>query len=108
VHSPTLIYTPVLIDSGYILYSFITQRLVDQYKLPSLLVPKPRQLNLADGHCVAMITHYIVTNLTIGNHTEQAMLYIANLKSPVILGLPWLRCHNLVVDWEKMCVSFTS
>jgi predicted aspartyl protease len=107
-HSPTLVHTPVLIDSGCTPYGFITQRLVDQYKLPSLPVPTPRRLNLADGRCIAMITRYIITDLTIGNHTEQAMLYIANLESPVILGLPWLRCHNPVVDWRKMCVSFTS
>jgi hypothetical protein len=45
-----------------------------------------------------MITRYIIADLTIGNHTEQAMLYIANLESPVILRLPWLRYYNLVVD----------
>jgi hypothetical protein len=45
-----------------------------------------------------MITHYIMTNLTISNHTEQAMLYIINLKSLIILGLPWLCYYNLVVN----------
>jgi hypothetical protein len=51
-------------------------------------MPKPKQLNLANSRCVAIITYYIVTNLIISNYTEQAILYIANLKSPIILGLP--------------------
>jgi hypothetical protein len=45
-----------------------------------------------------MITYYIVTNLTISNYIEQAILYITNLKSPIILGLPWLYYYNLVVN----------
>ena len=61
-------------------------------------MPKLRQLNLANSRYIAIITHYIVTNLIISNYTKQAILYIANLKSLVILGLPWLCYYNLVVD----------
>ena len=37
--------------------------------------------------------------LTIGQHTKWILLDIVNIKYDIILGMLWLRIHNLTVNW---------
>ncbi len=47
-----------------------------------------------------------VTLITSGNHTETISFYILDSPlAPIILGHPWLICHNPKVDWQLKSVS---
>ena len=53
------------------------------------------------------ICFYTDLNIKIGDQTFQERFYITGLgNQKVILGLPWLRKHNLEIDWEKGTVTW--
>jgi hypothetical protein len=36
------------------------------------------------------------------------MLNIINIKYDIILGIPWLKYHDLVVSWKARTLAFTN
>jgi len=67
-------------------------------------------LELADGIAQAKITHANITTLDLGHHSESIELFITTLspKHPIVLGTPWLRMHNPVIDWFQNTLTFGS
>jgi hypothetical protein len=60
-------------------------------------------LNLAGS-----IMHSVTLNVMIGSHMERHTFLVTNIGSEkVILGLPWLRTHNPMMDFEKGTPSFS-
>jgi hypothetical protein len=83
---------------------------VQYYKLSTQPTPHPRTLLLADGKMADKITKYIILPVSMGNHNEYCLFFIANLadNTPVIFGLPWLKRHNPYIDWAAMSLTFNS
>jgi len=53
------------------------------------------------------ITHYIRILMTIGGRTKWETFYCTRLgKQRIILGLPWFRENNPIIDWETGHVSW--
>ena len=53
------------------------------------------------------ICFYTDLNIKIDNQTFQEKFYITGLENQrVIFRLPWLRKHNLEIDWEKGTVAW--
>jgi hypothetical protein len=79
-----------------------------KHRLPSRRLYRPRPLYLADGVLSSWITHTTELRLKIGDHIEPLTFFITNLakENPVILGLPWLRLHNPIVDWGSLRLTF--
>ena len=47
--------------------------------------------------------------MDISNHRELATFQVANLQHhEVILGMPWLREHNPIIDWKEKKITFNS
>ena len=56
-----------------------------------------------------LIREEVHLEVVMGEHTEALVLNVANIGDDnVILGINWLRCHNLTVDWECTTVDFAS
>ena len=56
----------------------------------------------------SFITHYFIVKMTIGYYTEFMLFYIIKL-SPltlVIFGIPWLKKHNLGIDFPILELKF--
>ena len=73
-----------------------------------LLVLKP--LYFADGLLSSFITHYFTAKMIIGHHTESMFFYIMKL-SPLILvifRMPWLKKHNLGINFPILELKFNS
>jgi len=71
----------------------------------------PREIYLADGKPSAMgpVTHITKVPMDISSHRELATLQVANLQNhEVILGMPWLREHNPMIDWNDKRITFKS
>ena len=92
-----------LVDSGSD-ENFIDTDLVTQHNIPITLLPRPRGVSALDGRHLARITHQTepLTLVTSGNHRETIQfLVISSPHSPLVLGQPWLQCHNPHVDWRR-------
>jgi len=100
-----------LIDTGSSAYAFADdESIARKYGAMKKRLAHPKPLRLADGVPSSFVTHYFVSRMTIGYHTELTLFYITNLspRTPIILGLPWLRKHNPVLDFLNLRVVFNS
>jgi hypothetical protein len=88
----------------------VDRSFIKHHKLPVHPTPSRRPLLLADGRPSDVITEYIITPCWIGNHHELAIFLVTNLApdTPLIFGLPWLRCHSPIIDWETLFLTFAS
>jgi hypothetical protein len=71
-----------------------------------LLVLKP--LYLTNRLPFSFITHYFTVKLTIGYYTESMLFYIIKLSPStlIILGMPWLKKHNLGINFPILELKF--
>ncbi len=98
-----------LLDSGSDA-SFIDEKLARELELP--VDPTPVSLSATwvnDDHAVPLHSDKITSliSTTVDTHQEQWQFYLINCpKSPVILGLDWLRQSNPLIDWSTGVVTF--
>lgn len=94
----------VLIDSGSA-GNFILASLVSSLALPLKEIAKPISVQAPDGQVVSkMFVTHITRPLSIfftqPAHIKQIQFYVLVYALPtIVLGLPWLRKHNPVIDW---------
>ena len=48
-----------------------------------------------------LLTHDVITQVKVRNHTEIIRLGIVTMPYPVLLGLNWLKQHNPAIDWAR-------
>ena len=81
---------------------FIDQEFCNKHGIKMIRAKNQRDIYLADGKPSAMgpVTHMTKVPMDISSHREVATFQVANLENhEVILGMPWLRKHNLTIDW---------
>jgi len=103
--------TYALIDNGTTGYAFMDKDFACHHHLPQLPLKKPRCLEVIDGRLVSSgkITHYVKTTLKINGHLEEAFFYITKLGHyPIVLGIPWLRQHDVSIRFPTNTVTFDS
>ena len=54
-----------------------------------------------------LLTHDVITQISIRDHTEITQLGIVSMPYLVLLGLDWLRQHNPTVDWARGQLSLS-
>jgi hypothetical protein len=54
-----------------------------------------------------MVTHDVITKLSVESHSEVIRLGVVSVGYLVILGLDWLRRHNPSIDWTSMDISLS-
>ncbi|CDO76069.1 hypothetical protein BN946_scf184814.g2 [Trametes cinnabarina] len=71
--------------------------------LPRRLKDEPVAIRAVDDRPIAdgLITHEVLTQLTLRSHSEHLALAIVSVPYPVILGLDWLERHNPSIDWVR-------
>jgi len=72
-----------------------------------LLVLKP--LCFTNRLPSSFITHYFIAKITISHHIESMLFYIIKLLplTLVILRMPWLKKHNLRIDFPILKLTLT-
>ena len=94
----------VMVDSGST-GDFISEEFVQRNKLVSRCYENQKKVWLADGK-EHTIKCYVESNVTLGNLTEKAELAVIPLVGyDLIVGIPWLKRHSPVIDWNTNMVS---
>jgi hypothetical protein len=101
-----------LVDSGAS-SNFIDQRLADILPLQILPLPTPVFLSLFDGKpsSAGHISHSVDTQVSFADlSTQELRLLVTTLhpSAPIVLGLPWLRLTNPLIDWATLSITFPS
>jgi hypothetical protein len=86
----------------------ISERVVQRYKFPI----KREKVNISlqgagsSQKPISKITHSTTLPLQLVNQkAEQWPMWVANIRHDVILGLPWIRAHQVEIDWVSYQIS---
>ncbi|THH03159.1 hypothetical protein EW145_g6483 [Phellinidium pouzarii] len=96
-----------LIDSGAE-GKFINSKFVAKHRIPVQKLVKPIPVHNVDGtpNQNGTITHYTLRPLLFGNKLTMAFLLVTSLgKEDIILGLPWLKQRNPLINWKEGTIS---
>ena len=100
------ISTHALLDSGA-QGNFIHRSVVEQHNLPTSLLKQPIELRNADASLNAdhLITRSVDAQLITGPNSAKIKFLVANIgKSSAILGYPWLRQENPIINWRTSTI----
>jgi len=92
-----LIPTHAVVDWGTTGYAFANEEFIRDHNLPLYKFKTPCTLERIDGRPIesGSITHLAKLSMNINGHKEEIPMFITKLShSPLVLGLPCLRCHN--------------
>jgi len=95
--------TPTLLDSGAG-GVFLDQNYARKLKVKEIVLDKPIIARNVDGtlNKKGTIRTYVDLQFKIGEKQFKERFYITGLgKQKMILGLPWLKKHNPLVDWKN-------
>lgn len=91
-----------MVDSGATAL-FINKKFVKQHNMMLRELRRPIPLYNIDGtiNQSGSLTHYVCLQMTLGTHTK-ILDFLATDIGPknIILGLPWLKRVNSVIDWD--------
>ncbi|THH00881.1 hypothetical protein EW145_g7016 [Phellinidium pouzarii] len=96
-----------LIDSGAE-GKFIDSKFVAKHRILVRKLVKPIPVHNVDGtpNQNGTITHYTLRPLLFGNKLTMAFLLVTSLgKEDIILGLPWLKQRNPLINWKEGTIS---
>ena len=103
--------THVMIDCGATGYAFVSDSFAHSHRLPLTPLKTPRELATFDGRLVTSgpITHMSEVTMSISNHRETLPLMVTKLSHyPIVLGIPWLRRHDVTTRWLRNSLTFQS
>jgi hypothetical protein len=101
--------TSVFVDDGCSGFALIDSSLVSAHNISTVLLFTPYLISSYDRVVRGHITHKTSPLvLKIGSHLEKLSFLVTNLPSntPLILGLPWMRKHNPLVNWRTLTFTF--
>ena len=107
----SLISTHALVDCGVTGFTFIDEEFAHDHNFPLFKLKKPRCLEVIDGRPIesGLITHMTKLKMTIAGHQERIPLFVTKLHYySIVLGLPWLRFHDVNIRFSKNTVTFDS
>ena len=92
--------------------SYVSSETVERIHLCTREKKEPYKLALVDGKAKRdnnrMVTkETLAFVITISEHAERAKLDVTQLGNhEIILGMPWIKKHNPIIDWVKGMISF--
>jgi hypothetical protein len=69
----------------------------------------PKTVEVIHGRPISSgdIMKYINIDCTIGDHHEKCITYVASISHyPLILGIPWLKKHDIIINFPNMDIQF--
>jgi len=103
--------TPALIDCGATGIAFMDQDFSRHHQIPLQELKPNKQVEVIDGRPIESgdITHIAKVGMQIQEHMEQLPMLITKLGHyPIVLGIPWLRLHDVAVRSASSTVTFGS
>jgi len=106
-----VIQTHALIDCGATGIAFMDQDFARHHKVPLKELKERRQVEVIDGRTIESgdITHFAEVGMNIQDHKERIPMFVTKLGHyPIVLGIPWLRLHDVAVRFASNTVMFGS
>jgi hypothetical protein len=106
-----VILTHALIDCGATGIAFIDQDFACHHQIPLQELKKKKEVEVIDGRPIESgdITHIAKVGMKIQQHKKQLPMFITKLGHyPIVLGIPWLRLHDVAVHVASNTVTFGS
>jgi len=106
-----VIQTHALIDCGATGIAFMDQDFARHHEVPLRELKEKRQVEVIDGRTIESgdITHLAEVGMNIQDHKERIPMFITKLGHyPIVLGIPWLRLHDVAVRFTSNTVTFGS
>jgi hypothetical protein len=103
--------THALVDCGCTGLSFMNEALARQHNCPHYQLKNPKTVEVIDGRPISSgdIMEYVEIQCTIGDHHEILTAYLTSVRHyPLILGIPWLKKHNITINFAKNDIQFSS
>jgi hypothetical protein len=103
--------THALIDCGATGIAFMDQDFARHHQIPLQELKEKKQVEVIDGRPIESgdITHIAKVGMKIQEHKEQLPMFITKLGHyPIVLGIPWLRLHDVAVRFASNTVTFGS
>ena len=103
--------TVALIDCGATGFAFVDEAFTRQHNLPLHRLSSSRNLEVIDGRPIdsGPITHVAKFDLNIHGHKESLTAFVTKLGHyPIVLGIPWLRHHDVAIRFSTNDVTFDS
>ena len=100
-----------LVDCGAPGYAFVDEEFVCNHNLLLFKLTMPRCLEVIDSRPIesGLVTHLSRVQITINGHTGNIHLFVTKLGHyPIVLGLPWLRQHDVNISFTKNTLTFDS
>ena len=107
----SLISTHTLVDCGATGFAFIDEEFACNHNFPLFKLKKPHCLEVIDGRPIesGLITYITKLKMTIAGYQEKIPLFVTKLGHySIVLGLPWLRFHDVNIRFSKNTVTFDS
>jgi hypothetical protein len=105
------IQTYALIDCGATGIAFIDESFASHHQVPFEKLLIPRSLEVIDGRPIESgdITHLARAKMEIEGHREDLPMFVTKLGHyPIVLGIPWLRLHDVAISFASNTVRFGS
>ena len=103
--------THALIDCGATGIAFMDQDFARHHQIPLQELKEKKQVEVIDRRPIESgeITHIAKVGMRIQEHKEQLPMFITKLGHyPIVLGIPWLRLHDVAVRFASNTVTFGS
>jgi len=95
--------TTALVDCGAS-ENFINRAYAEANYIPTQEKTVPRRVLTVDGGEVAggPVTHDAQVRMRMNHHEEEIQLHCITIgNAPIILGMPWLKLHDLTIGWKN-------
>jgi hypothetical protein len=106
-----VIQTHALIDCEATGIAFMDQDFARPHKVPLKELKERKQVEVIDGRTIESgdITHLAEVGINIQDHKERIPMFVTKLGHyPIVLGIPWLRLHDVAVRFASNTVTFGS
>jgi hypothetical protein len=82
-----------------------------QHNFPHYQLKNPKTVEVTDGCPISLgdIMEYVKIQYIIGDHHKSLTAYLISLGHyPLVLGIPWLKKHDVTINFAKNNIQFSS
>lgn len=107
-----IVRTYAMVDSGATGSAFMDEEFARSHGLSRTPLEYQYESEIFDGRTAQLgaVTDLIVGDMIVDQHTETQVPYFLTKLGhyPVVLGIPWLRKHDVTTRWQHNSLSFLS
>jgi len=103
--------THALIDCGATGIAFMDQDFARHHQIPLQELKTKQLVEVIDGRPIVSgeITHVAKVEMMVQDHKEQLPMFVTKSGHyPIVIGIPWLRLHDVAVWFASNTITFGS